>query len=139
MWDPGRAAHAVWSSGGSLGTHATFLHIHLDGVKFDTQQLIGGGWTSARIVEFILGDEPLLVADASQDPEGELDNHVVDPPEDAVDTTEGGSPAALSAIPADSDFSGHIQQVMLAAWQQVEGQKISTRSTRSWRPATASR
>ena len=63
------------------------------------------------------------MADAGQDPEGELDNHVVDPPEDAVDTTEGGSPSALSAIPeeADSDFSGHIQQVMLAAWQQVEG------------------
>ena len=38
--------------------------IHLNGVKFDTQQLIGEGWKSARIIQFILGDEPLLVADA---------------------------------------------------------------------------
>ena len=102
--------------------------IHLNGVKFDTQQLIGEGWKSARIIQFILGDEPLLVADAGQDPEGELDNHVVDPPEDAVGTTEGGSPSALSAIPeeADSDFSGHIQQAMPAAWQEVEGSEDLT-------------
>ena len=35
----------------------------------------------------------------------------------------GGSPSALSVIPegAEIDFSAHVPQVMLAAWQQVEG------------------
>ena len=82
-----------------------------------------------------------LAADAGQDPEGEVEGGAFDSPEDAVTTTEGGSPSALSAIleKAASDFSGHIQQVMLAAWQQVEGSEVSTRSTRSWKPATASR
>ena len=60
--------------------------IHLDGVQFDAHKLTGDDWKSARIMQFILGDELLLVADAGQDHEGELDNCVIDSPEDAVTT-----------------------------------------------------
>ena len=70
-----------------------------------------------------MGDGPLLAADAGQGLDGSIDDNVIDVPEGAASTTEGGSPSALSAMPeeTDSDFSGHVQQVMPAAWRAVEG------------------
>ena len=52
-----------------------------------------------------------------------FDYYVIDTYEDAASTTEGGSPSAMSAMPeeTDSGVSGHVQQVMLAAWREVEG------------------
>ena len=62
----------------------------------------------------ILSDEPLLVADAGQEPEGAVGGHAAAAPEGEEATTEGGSSPALSVIPeeADRDFSAHIQQVI---------------------------
>eukprot|EP00959_Pyramimonas_sp_CCMP1952_P203908 4264252-Pyramimonas_sp.AAC.1 len=62
----------------------------------------------------------MLAADAPQDQDGAFDDCVIDVHEGAASVAEGGSPSALSAIPeeADSDFSGHIQQVTLAARQE---------------------
>eukprot|EP00959_Pyramimonas_sp_CCMP1952_P367100 7688839-Pyramimonas_sp.AAC.1 len=66
-----------------------------------------------------------MAAGAGQGPDGAFNDGVTDAPEDAVSTTsaEGGSSSALTAIPEEngSDFSGHIPQVTLAAWHEVEG------------------
>ena len=68
-----------------------------------------------------MSDEPLLAADASQDLDGVARGSASGAPEGDGETTEGGSPSALSVIPegSESDFSAHVQQVMLAAWQEV--------------------
>eukprot|EP00959_Pyramimonas_sp_CCMP1952_P030971 649574-Pyramimonas_sp.AAC.1 len=63
-----------------------------------------------------------MAVDVGLEPDGEIGHNVVGSHEDAASTTEGRSPSALSAIPEgdESDFSGYIQKVMLAAWQEVE-------------------
>ena len=95
--------------------------IHHDGVSCALHAQIGSDWQSARVMQFIMSDEPLLAADASQDPDGVARGSASGAPEEDGETTEGGSPSALSVIPegSESDFSAHVQQVMLAAWQEV--------------------
>eukprot|EP00959_Pyramimonas_sp_CCMP1952_P367833 7705019-Pyramimonas_sp.AAC.1 len=63
-----------------------------------------------------------MAADTRQEPDMAFNDCVADAPEDAVSTTEGGSPSTLSAIPEEtgSDFSGHIQQLTLAALHEIQ-------------------
>ena len=42
--------------------------IHFNGAQFDAHQLFGEPWKEARMIQFILGDGPLLVADALAGP-----------------------------------------------------------------------
>eukprot|EP00959_Pyramimonas_sp_CCMP1952_P418470 8766579-Pyramimonas_sp.AAC.1 len=70
--------------------------MHLNSVYFDSYSLVGDAWKNARIMQFILGDEPLMAADVGLEPEGEIGHRVARSREDAASTAEGGSPSALS-------------------------------------------
>ena len=98
------------------------MQAHLDGVHFDAHGLIGEDWKSARIMQLILGDSQQHLTESGYDVETGVDGHAIEPADEAASTTQGGSPSGLSVVPEgdESDFSGHIEQVMLAAWREVE-------------------
>ena len=73
--------------------------LHHDGVRCALHKLIGSDWQSARVMQFIMGDEHLLAADAGQDPEGASGGNATGAQGDDGEGTEGGSPSGLSVIP----------------------------------------
>ena len=101
--------------------HTNYHQCHHDAVRCDLAKLIGTDWQSARVMQFILSDDALLMADESHELFSERGAHGADAPDGDDEVTEGGSPSALSVIPeeAESEFSAHADQVYLAAWQEV--------------------
>ena len=69
----------------------------LDGIRCALHQAIGSEWQSARVMQFIMSDEPLLAADASQDPDGVVTSGFAVVQGSDGEVTDGGSPSGLSA------------------------------------------
>ena len=100
----------------------TNLHqMHLDGVRCTLVSLLGSDWQQARVMQFIMGDEPLLATDDVFDPEGAPEGNTPGAPGDDDGATDVGSPSGLSAIPeeTESDISTLVHEHVLAAWQQI--------------------